>query len=105
MEIVLQKIRELLPYKQLLTELREGRERGGLGLPRAARLPIVASLELDIARPILFITDRADHALSLFDELGFWSQSPRYLFSAHPDFLCARPNDPDPCAARFPQGL
>ncbi|HEY5730767.1 MAG TPA: DEAD/DEAH box helicase, partial [Anaerolineales bacterium] len=26
-------------------------------------------------------TDRADHALSLFDELGFWVKSPRYHFA------------------------
>jgi transcription-repair coupling factor (superfamily II helicase) len=32
-------------------------------------------------RPILLITDRADHSLSLFDELGFWVQSPRYHFA------------------------
>ena len=81
MEFVLQKIRDLAPYKQLLTELRQGQQVGGLGLPRAARLPVLASLKVDFARPILFVTDRADHALSLFDELGFWSRSPHYLFS------------------------
>ena len=81
MEFVLQKIRELGPYKQLLTDLQAGHQRPGLGLPRAVRLPIVAALKQDLEHPVLFITDRADHALSLFDELGFWSRSPRYLFS------------------------
>ena len=52
-----------------------------MGLPRAARLPILASLHADLNLPILLITDRADHALSLFDELGFWVKSPRYLFA------------------------
>ncbi len=35
----------------------------------------------DLNRPILLITDRADHGLSLFDELGFWVKSPRYHFA------------------------
>src|SRR5512135_276028 len=81
MESVLQKIRELSPYKQLLKDLQERRERAGLGLPRAARLPVLSALHIDSNRPVLFVTDRADHALALFDELGFWSHSPRYLFS------------------------
>ncbi|HQU37547.1 MAG TPA: transcription-repair coupling factor, partial [Anaerolineales bacterium] len=49
--------------------------------PRAARLPILAALLEDIGGPILFITDRSDHALSLYDELGFWVKSPRYHFA------------------------
>jgi transcription-repair coupling factor (superfamily II helicase) len=49
-------------------------------LPRAARLPVLAALHQDLNRPILLITDRADHALSLHDELGFWIKSPRYHF-------------------------
>jgi transcription-repair coupling factor (superfamily II helicase) len=81
MESVLTRIRELSHYRQLLDDLRAHRERPGLGLPRAARLPVLAGLHIDLAQPILFITDRADHALSLYDELGFWLQSPRYLFS------------------------
>src|SRR5512142_1474085 len=81
MESVLQKIRQLDPYKQLLTGLRDRRQHAGLGLPRDVRLPVMAALHLDLERPIVFITDRADHALSLYDELGFWVQSPRYLFS------------------------
>src|SRR5512140_2931115 len=81
MEFVLNKIRELAPYQQLLNELRQGHGHAGLGLPRAVRLPILAALKLDLERPVLFITDRADHALSLYDELAFWSGSPRYLFS------------------------
>src|SRR5512143_812602 len=81
MEPVLTRIRELSPYRQLLDDLRARRQRPGLGLPRAARLPVLAGLHIDLAQPILFVTDRADHALSLYDELGFWLQSPRYLFA------------------------
>lgn len=82
MEIVLNKIRALSQYQQMLTELRaNGKQQPGLGLPRAARLPVLAALLEDLKQPILLITDRSDHALSLYDELGFWGDSPRYHFA------------------------
>jgi transcription-repair coupling factor (superfamily II helicase) len=81
MEILLNKIRTLPQYQQLLKQLQTDGQQPGLGLPRAARLPVLAALHHDLDRPILLITDRADHALSLFDELGFWVKSPRYHFA------------------------
>jgi transcription-repair coupling factor (superfamily II helicase) len=82
MQNVLDKIRELSQFQQLLKALQaNGQQLPGLGLPRAARLPVLAALHQDLNRPILLITDRADHALSLFDELGFWIKSPRYHFA------------------------
>lgn len=81
MKILLKQIHSLPQYQQLLTQLQAGKSPPGLGLPRAARLPILASLHAGLDLPILLITDRADHALSLFDELGFWVKSPRYLFA------------------------
>ncbi|MGE5776636.1 MAG: transcription-repair coupling factor [Chloroflexota bacterium] len=83
MEIILDKVRELPQFQQLLSKLQgDGRstQLPGLGLPRAARLPILAALHEGLGRPILLVTDRADHSLALFDELGFWTQSPRYHF-------------------------
>ncbi len=75
--ILLQHIRSLPAYKSLLANLAAR----PLGLPRSARLPILACLHADLNQPILLITDRADHALALFDELGFWiPDAPRYLF-------------------------
>lgn len=82
MEIILDKIRALPEYQQLLKDIQaNGRQLPGLGLPRAARLPVLAALHQDLNRPILFVTDRADHALAMHDELGFWVKSPRYHFS------------------------
>ena len=82
MQILLDKIRALPQYQQVLKQVQEsGQQIPGLGLPRAARLPVLAALHQDLKRPILLITDRADHALSLFDELGFWISSPRYHFA------------------------
>ncbi|MFN8462573.1 MAG: hypothetical protein U0X93_12500 [Anaerolineales bacterium] len=81
MELILSNIRSLPQYQTLLSQLKAGKQIAGLGLPRAARLPVLAALLEDIKQPILFITDRADHALSMFDELGFWVKSPRYHFA------------------------
>ena len=51
-----------------------------LGLRRSARLPVLAVIYRQTQRPILLITDRADHALELYDELGLWlPEAPRML--------------------------
>ena len=81
MKILLDSLREITEYKQLLESINAGKSLAGLGLPRSARLPILASLQGDLNLPVLLITDRADHAMSLYDELGFWVDSPRYLFA------------------------
>ncbi|MCB9112694.1 MAG: transcription-repair coupling factor [Anaerolineales bacterium] len=81
MQPLLSNLRELPSYQHLLGELNARRQVSGLGLPRSVRLPVLASLHADASQPILFITDRADHALSIFDELGFWVKSPRFLFA------------------------
>ena len=80
MDIILDKIRALSQYQQLLQQIQTGKGQPGLGLPRAARLPVTVALQADLNHPVLLITDRSDHALSMFDELGFWTKSPRYLF-------------------------
>ena len=52
-----------------------------LGLRRSARLPVLAALHTCLKRPILLVTDRADHALTLFDELACGRRLPScYLF-------------------------
>ena len=81
MQIILDQIRSLSQYQQLLKALQVQKEIPGLALPRAARLPVLSALHQDFAGPILLVTDRSDHALSLFDELGFWVKSPRYHFA------------------------
>jgi transcription-repair coupling factor (superfamily II helicase) len=78
---VLDAIRSLKPYQDLLADLKAGISLSGLALPRAARLSVAEALRQDLNRPILLITDRADHALTLLDELGFWaSAAPRFYF-------------------------
>jgi transcription-repair coupling factor (superfamily II helicase) len=73
---LLDAIGELTAYRTLLTDLQPGPEQSeplaGLALPRAARLPLLARLHQDLEKPILLITNRADRALALFEELQFW---------------------------------
>ncbi len=72
MDILLSTIQGLPAYQSLLGSIRAGRRLPALGLPRAARLPVLAALQRDLDCPILFITNRADQALALTDELSFW---------------------------------
>ena len=78
--MIVQQVQQLAAYQQVLASLEGGISIPALGLPRAARLPVTAALHADIQWPVLLITDRADHAMALFDEAGFWLNSPRYLF-------------------------
>ena len=66
-------IRSLPDYQLLIKNLAKKQVLPGLALLRAARLPFVSALQADLNVPILLITDRADHALTLVDELGFWA--------------------------------
>ena len=75
-------IQGLPQYKALLESLKEGSPQPGLGLPRAARLPLLAALQADLNQVVLLVTDRADYALNLYDELGFWAGDiPRFHFA------------------------
>ncbi len=74
-------IRSLPAYQQLLEDLRVQKSLPGLALMRAARLPLLAALSGDLGWPVLVLTDRPDHALTLVDELAFWAPDvPRLLF-------------------------
>ncbi len=81
MQDILEAIRTTPSFGKIISNIKAASPLAALGLPRAARLPILASLHTELNLPILLITDRADHALSLFDELGFWVKSARYLFA------------------------
>jgi transcription-repair coupling factor (superfamily II helicase) len=82
MESLVKTIRGLPQYQALLSALQKDKTHPGLGLSRAARLPLLGALHADLDQTILLITDRADHALSLFDELGFWVVDvPRFHFA------------------------
>jgi transcription-repair coupling factor (superfamily II helicase) len=81
MELLLESVRKLDAYQGVLEALRARKQLSGLALPRAARLPVLAALHADLDRPVILVTDRADHALAFADELAFWTPSAkRYLF-------------------------
>ena len=82
MELLLNHLREDAEFHNLLKTLQVEKNIPGMGLVRAARLPLLAAIHRELNQPILILTDRADHALSVFDELGFWATgASRYLFS------------------------
>ena len=71
-----------------LTQLvRDGRSIPALGLRRSARLPWLAALHQSLERPLLLITDRNDHALTLADELALWTPKVPRLFFPEPSPL------------------
>jgi transcription-repair coupling factor (superfamily II helicase) len=80
---VISEIRRLSAYEDLLGRIREGGQLNGLSLLRSARLPLLAALHEDLARPLILLTDRSARAMNLLDELGFWAPSTRrIIFSA-----------------------
>ena len=84
MQLLLDSIRRLAAFQQVVAGLKsvQPQPRAGLGLPRAARLPVLAALHTELEQPVLLITDRADHALQLHDEISFWSPGvSRYIFA------------------------
>jgi transcription-repair coupling factor (superfamily II helicase) len=71
----------------LLELIKTGQAMPSLGLRRSARLAFLAALHAEVNRPILLLTDRPDHALTLLDELGMWSPEDARLFFPEPNPL------------------
>jgi len=91
---ILDIIAGLPAYQALLDSLRakahKNSERHGLGLPRTARLALLARLQVDLQLPILFLTNRADRALALYDEIRFWLKDGRNFYFPEPNSLFMR---------------
>jgi transcription-repair coupling factor (superfamily II helicase) len=68
----------------LLANIQEGQSIPALGLRRAARLPVMAALLAQLKRPALLVTDRADHALTLSEELELWAPEARRMAFPEP---------------------
>lgn len=80
LSFILERIASLQELKSLASQLTRGNHPLGLALPRAARLPVLAALRSEVKRPVLLLTDRADHATALFDELTLWLGDRPLLF-------------------------
>jgi len=74
-------------YPELIDKLQAGIEQIPLSLPRSVRLPFMAALQRDTAKPILFITSRPDRLLSMHEEYEFWSKTDDHLIFAEPSPL------------------
>jgi transcription-repair coupling factor (superfamily II helicase) len=82
MDYLLERLCGAPEYQALVKSLTEKPKLASLGLPRAARLPVLAALHKDLNRPLIVITDRADHGSALYEELGFWlPDTPRFFFA------------------------
>ena len=72
---------------ELAAALQNGEAPQSLNLRRAARLPVLAALHRQMNQPVLLVTDRADHALTLFDELSLWAPGSQRLLFPEPTSL------------------
>jgi len=82
------KIEQIIPLDPLLARLTQGMQPPRvLGLPRAARLPVVAALHTRLKCPLLLLTNRADRARLLLEELEFWAPQANLLPFAEPNAL------------------
>jgi len=59
--------------REYLEALKTGQKLPPLGLRRSARLPVLAALYSALKTPILFVSDRADRALTLAEEISLWA--------------------------------
>lgn len=74
-------------FQQLVDNIRSGSSPEELGLIRAARMPVLVTLQAALDRPLLLITDKTDRALLLQDEWSFWSRERELDFFPEPDPL------------------
>jgi transcription-repair coupling factor (superfamily II helicase) len=79
--IVIDQIKKSDHYQHLLSLIQTGSEITCITLPRSARLPVSCALYQDLSCPVLFISDRADRAQLLLEELLFWlGDNQRFYF-------------------------
>ena len=74
-------------FEQLVEEIRSGKTLDKLGLARSTRIPILASIQAELDRPLLLITDKMDRALILEDEWNFWFKDQSFNCFPEPDPL------------------
>lgn len=70
--IVLETLRRYSIYREWLEALQQRQMLPAQGIPAAVRLPLLAALSRDWPGPVLWITDRGNHALSQREEARAW---------------------------------
>jgi transcription-repair coupling factor (superfamily II helicase) len=84
---LLQSISQLPAFSRLVDEINSGVKALSIGLPRAARPPVLAALAASLQRPLLLVTDKTDRALVLEDEWDFWVRDQPLEVFPEPDPL------------------
>jgi transcription-repair coupling factor (superfamily II helicase) len=74
-------------FQKIIAIIESSDEIKNLGLSRAIRLPIAASLFKTTQRPVLLITQKTDRALSLLDEFSYWHPQNKPSFFPEPTAL------------------
>jgi len=87
-QTIVDAIRELEDFQIFQKSVLTDQYFAPIKVPRSFRLPLLASLLPALNRPLVILSDRADHSIRLFDEFGIWSpDSARYLFpEPNPNF-------------------
>ncbi len=67
--------------------LKAGSSPASMGLQRSARLPVLSALLKELNRPIVLVTDRMDHALSLIEEMGILAPNSNLKLFPEPEPL------------------
>jgi transcription-repair coupling factor (superfamily II helicase) len=84
---VLDKLLNQPIFEDLVERIGSGDPPPLVGLPRAARLPVLAAVRESLDRPVLLLTDKADRTLVLEDELRFWDPELNISVFPEPDPL------------------
>lgn len=77
--------------QSLAEALQNRRKIAPLGLRRSARLPVTVSLQRCSQQPVLLVTDRADRALAILEELALWAPHSLRLYFPEPTPLFYEP--------------
>ncbi len=72
LELIFAAFRQHPVYREWLESLRARRVAAPQGMPQAIRLPAIATLAQEWLGPILWITDRGNHALNQREEMRTW---------------------------------
>jgi transcription-repair coupling factor (superfamily II helicase) len=81
---ILDAIHALPAFQVVMQTIQERSLLDNLVLPRASRLPVLTAIHKAWDSPILFLTHRSDHALTLADELAFWAPESSQIFFPEP---------------------
>ena len=82
--MILEHLRIIPAYRDLLQSLQTSEPPAPLNLMRSARPPLLATLHADMARPLIYITASQEKAVTAMDELEFWQPGINILNFSEP---------------------